>query len=225
VSGNTFSNGESLSDVRAKLNATIGTVDNLPAAALSGAYADLSGLPDLSRAGLGLGTAADAAIEDFATAAQGAKADTALQPGDIPDPVQLTQTQAENPASTVFGTVSGQRLAQAVAANPPSTAAVLSATAGASAGDVGTYAFLGVANGSHTSLFGETRAGSELFPAGISANNNFSTNGFLNTQLHAGQNSARAGTWRCVGVLRSQAGNEGLGIPARLGATLWLRIS
>jgi hypothetical protein len=40
---------------------------------------------------------------------------------------QLTQTQAEDPASTVFGTVSGQRLAQAVA--------------GRAAGALGTYAY------------------------------------------------------------------------------------
>jgi hypothetical protein len=34
-----------------------------------------------------------------------------------PAPAQLTQGEAEDPASTVFGTVSGQRLEQAVAAN------------------------------------------------------------------------------------------------------------
>ena len=45
-----------------------------------------------------------------ATAAQGALADSALQ-----SVASLTQTQAEDDASTVFGTVSGQRLAQAVA--------------------------------------------------------------------------------------------------------------
>ena len=46
-----------------------------------------------------------------ATTAQGALADSALQ-----SVASLTQTQAEDDASTVFGTVSGQRLAQAVAA-------------------------------------------------------------------------------------------------------------
>jgi len=45
-----------------------------------------------------------------ATTAQGALADSALQ-----SVASLTQTQAEDDASTVFGTVSGQRLAQAVA--------------------------------------------------------------------------------------------------------------
>ena len=44
--------------------------------ATSGAYADLSGLPTL-------GTAASAATGDFATAAQGGKADTAVQPAEL----------------------------------------------------------------------------------------------------------------------------------------------
>ena len=47
-----------------------------------------------------------------ATAAQGALADSALQ-----SVASLTQTQAEDDASTVFGTVSGQRLGQAVKDN------------------------------------------------------------------------------------------------------------
>ena len=47
-----------------------------------------------------------------ATTAQGALADSALQ-----SVASLTQTQVEDDASTVFGTVSGQRLAQAVVAN------------------------------------------------------------------------------------------------------------
>ena len=46
-----------------------------------------------------------------ATAAQGDLADTAVQ-----SVASLTQVQAEDPASTVFGQVSGQRLAQATAA-------------------------------------------------------------------------------------------------------------
>lgn len=105
----------------------------------------------------------------------------------------------------------------------PTTAQVLNATAGASAGAVGTYAFLGVNNASHSNTFGETRAGSSLFPAGISASAGFAVNGFGGASSHGGQNSARAGTWRCMGVVRSLAG--GAGDPSNFGASLWLRIS
>jgi hypothetical protein len=59
-----------------------------------------------------------------ATAAQGALADSALQ-----SVASLTQVQAENPASTVFGTVSGQRLAQAVAVKYGTLAVTTSGTA------------------------------------------------------------------------------------------------
>lgn len=50
-----------------------GTITGLAAVATSGAYADLSGRPSL-------GTAASTAATDYATAAQGTKADTAVQP-------------------------------------------------------------------------------------------------------------------------------------------------
>ena len=53
-----------------------GTITGLASVATSGAYSDLSGTPTL-------GTAAAANTGDFATAAQGALADSAVQPGDL----------------------------------------------------------------------------------------------------------------------------------------------
>lgn len=53
-----------------------GDVAGLAPVATSGAYADLSGKPSL-------GTASTHAVSDFATAAQGAKADSAVQPGSL----------------------------------------------------------------------------------------------------------------------------------------------
>ena len=53
---------------------TAGQVSGLATVATSGAFGDLSGKPTL-------GTAAAAAVTDFATASQGAKADSASQPG------------------------------------------------------------------------------------------------------------------------------------------------
>jgi hypothetical protein len=50
--------------------------------------------PAQSRSALGLGTAATTAASDYATAAQGAEADTALQPGDVQNNLTSTFTQA-----------------------------------------------------------------------------------------------------------------------------------
>jgi len=67
---------------------------DLATVATSGAYSDLSGLPTL-------GTAAAADTGDFATAAQGALADSAVQTGDSPSFVNVT----------VSGTVDGRDVA------------------------------------------------------------------------------------------------------------------
>jgi hypothetical protein len=62
-------------DLQTALDAKADSAD-LAAVATSGAYVDLSGRPSL-------GTAASHASTDFATAAQGATADTAVQPGSL----------------------------------------------------------------------------------------------------------------------------------------------
>jgi hypothetical protein len=81
-------------DLQSAIDAKANSAD-LADVATSGAYSDLSGKPTL-------GTAAAAASTDFATAAQGAKADSAVQPADIADVVSSTDvttivklTQAE----------------------------------------------------------------------------------------------------------------------------------
>lgn len=80
----------------------------LAAVATTGAYADLSGKPTL-------GTAAAAATTDFATAAQGSKADTALQPEAIGVTVQaydadLTSWGAIAPSAKQDTLVSGTNI-------------------------------------------------------------------------------------------------------------------
>ena len=94
---------------------------------------------------------------------------------------ELTQAQAEDDTSTVFGQVSGQRLAQAVAANTPIP----------SAGAVGSYAF---AKKNVTSAFnaGDTISGSNLV---YSAASGFSS-AFISV-----------GTWRCMGYARGNTSN------------------
>jgi len=103
----------------------------------------------------------------------------------------LTQIQAEDDTSTVFGQVSGQRLGQAVAANvpaptPPTTSEVLSATAGAAVGAVGSYALarIDLAPVNFPFNAGSTVAGSSLKPA--------NTNG-------GSQAASFSGTWRVMG--------------------------
>ena len=134
----------------------------------------------------------------------------------------LSQAQAEDDTSTVFGQVSGERLAQAVAANEtpqsaPTTTEVLSATAGATAGGVGTYAFLyndnySRLNGSTTiHSVGSTHSGSVLDYAGVDSSG-------------AEFSSSPSGTWRLMGYFRYQENSEGeMFNEARY--SLYLRIS
>ena len=83
----------------------------------------------------------------------------------------------------------------------PTTTQVLNATAGASIGAVGTYAY--AIHGSGIKNPGETAAGSALDWAG-DYDGTFAS-------------PAQSGTWRCMG-----AGRDGFSSPS---ATLWLRIS
>jgi len=137
----------------------------------------------------------------------------------------LTQIQAEDDTSTVFGQVSGQRLGQAVAANvpaptPPTTSEVLSATAGAAFGAVGTYAFL--YSGNNVSIVnGSDYAGSDLFAAGIwKDGSTISTDGTTSDISATRGGTAQSGTWKAMGRVNvaSTAGND-----TRI--TLFLRIA
>lgn len=104
----------------------------------------------------------------------------------------------------------------ATAGSLVTTANVLSATAGATAGAVGTYAFFTTTvNGTATDNFGATRAGSQLKPAGFA--------GFINgpNPFSAQQNATQSGTWRCMGYSSTYATCCG----QRYGNTVWLRIA
>jgi hypothetical protein len=100
----------------------------------------------------------------------------------------------------------------------PTTAQVLAATAGASAGAVGTYAF-GQSTGYLTP--GQTRAGSSIQYSAITAES--TSAGFGSTagsQAALGFNGALSGTWRCMGGVNNFSINGN-----NTSATLWLRIS
>ena len=85
----------------------------------------------------------------------------------------------------------------------PTTAQVLSATAGLSAGDVGTYAYLTRNGNSTTYTVGTTLAGSNLLYSSASG---------LNSGAGPG------GTWRCMGWVGGTPNSTNT-------TTLWLRIS
>ena len=151
-----------------------------------------------------------------------------------------------NPIAIAEGAVGAPRIQTAAIQDGAVTTdkidvnAALEATArDASAGAVGTYAFLGHNKSGtdisgQTVLFGGTLAGSNLAPAGINIRagagtvsaNSFSAD-FVDAHSgaeevqHAGQNLSIPGTWRCMGVVRVK-GSSG---PTRGGASLWLRIS
>lgn len=101
----------------------------------------------------------------------------------------------------------------------PTTQQVLDATAGASVGAVGTYAWLGDASTVQT-VPGGTRAGSNLWYAGLSADSSWSNQlpGGLTAQggSFGGQPS---GTWRAMGLSQPRDNNT------RWPTTIWLRIS
>ncbi len=83
----TIANGETGSSVRTKLNSVIGAVNNLGTAANEAATAFATAaqgaLADTAVQPADIGTAAAEDIGYFATAAQGALADTALQPAEV----------------------------------------------------------------------------------------------------------------------------------------------
>jgi hypothetical protein len=108
---------------------------------------------------------------------------------------------------------------EAVPAAAPSTAQVLSATAGASAGAVGTYAFLGSVTLTATPA-DSTKAGSNLRYSGVQTNDGAGWAGASNVGLGGiGGGGTPAGTWRAMGRDNSGA------VSVFYGATLWLRIS
>lgn len=100
-----------------------------------------------------------------------------------------------------------------VISTTPTTAQVLTATAGASVGAVGTYAFAGTANNASNLAAGTTVAGSSLIYAGINM-----LDGALYTLATSG---GLSGTWRAMGF-KPARGND---FSLNREVTLWLRIS
>ena len=119
---------------------------------------------------------------------------------------QLTQGQAEDPTSTVFGTVSGQRLAQS--------------DAGRSYGAIGTYAYLMFRGNIITE--GQIINGSALSPAGHATTGDNPTADDAKTSRLARGASTMAGSWRVMGRVAIYPGDIQGSNTGR--ATLFLRV-
>ena len=106
----------------------------------------------------------------------------------------VTETKIAAGAVTETKIADGAVTAAKLAVGAISTTSVLAATAGASAGAVGTYAFLARQSGGMTA--GTTYAGSELEwtsaynGASLAVNNNL---------VSGGLNGVQSGTWRAMG--------------------------
>jgi len=129
---------------------------------------------------------------------------------------ELTQIEVENDTSTVFGQVSGQRLAQAVAANTPIPLH----------GAVGSYVWATIADSTGAAsqfVFGDTYAGSGLYPAGFASFSALSAPQVMvyaesaNLGMKDSAVSALSGTWRCMGQTPEFSYDE-------MPVTLFLRI-
>lgn len=99
------------------------------------------------------------------------------------------------------------------ASSASTTASVLSATAAASVGAVGTYAFLVRNADSSTLIPGSTLAGSSLVYGAITAQNAY----IYNTAVDGQSTTSPSGTWRLMGHFAVTADATK--------ASLWLRIS
>lgn len=99
---------------------------------------------------------------------------------------------------------------QSTAGGTVNTTNVLNATAGASAGAVGSYMM--AAPSTNPTTFGATKAGSGLYPTGA-----FNNIGYVACSAGVGAGAAQSGTWRCMGYTTQYS--------LFSSATLWLRIS
>jgi hypothetical protein len=162
--------------------------------------------------------------------AEGASGAPKIETAGITDLNVTTAKLAAGAVTTAKITDANVTTAKLEAGERMTTANVLGATAGASAGAVGTY-MLGWLNSTATPpAFGATVAGSGLRPAGFTGDVDVLGNLSFTKFVGAGTGdlfgsagslrSVQSGTWRCMGEARQVSGSAG-----SYPHTLWLRIS
>ena len=127
--------------------------------------------------------------------------------------VTSSETIASNNNDTTIPTSAAVKAYADALSNAPSTAEVLSATAGANAGAVGTYAWLKSVNDSTSRTIGATFSGSAYSYAGATVDSN---NGVGYSLVTSGTPS---GTWRVMGFFSNAITSS------RRGISLALRIA
>ena len=167
----------------------------------------------------------DIAITGNAATATSATSATSLTGSSTAD-INSSALASGTADNTTF--LRGDRTWQTVSTTP-TTAQVLTAYADATAGAVGTYAFMGSVVATQFSE-GSTTAGSNLRFAGMAGENaNITTSIWLNNnQVSLSKHftgGAGSGTWRCMGVCPFNTFSACGTTFRRWGATLWLRIS
>ncbi len=152
-----------------------------------------SNLTNLNASNLASGTVPDARFPATLPAASGANL-TALNGTNISSGTVAVARLAATGTPSASTFLRGDS-SWAVAGGDPTTAQVLSATAGASVGAVGTYAFLAPPDQAPAATYnpGNTAAGSSLRYSGARTSNN---GGGITTNI------APSGTWRCMGFSR-----------------------
>jgi hypothetical protein len=162
-------------------------------------------------------------------------ADATLEPG---KPIRAIDARAlrDNPIAIAEGASGAPKIetagitdanvttAKLEAGERMTTANVTGATAGASAGAVGTYALLATINNNASVTFGSTLAGSSLQPVGVRGSTSISST-FVEEQINRSSTQfpalPQSGTWRCMGFKNVRVTNNSL----QRELTLWLRIS
>ena len=188
--------------------------NTLATVATTGSYTDLSGTPTL-------GTAAATASTDYATSAQGALADTALQPTDTATNLtintltigssakinfqnndSISYNDGDSVGAFSFNADGGTNNARVRAGTFYGSGAGLTNVGSTSAGAVGTYAFLIRKTSGSSLAAGSTYAGSGLAYSGVRVG----LNAWHEVYSPGSVGSTRGGTWRCMGTTNNNSG-------------------
>ena len=132
-----------------------------------------------------------------ASAASGDLANSAIQPSDTQS--QATWEAGTGTSESLVSPAKVKAAIDALASGEPTTAQVLSATAGATQGAVGTYA--DVVSYMGEKYFGDTVSGSTIRPVTISKSANV-TSSVGTTVAFGSEESSLSGTWRLMSSAR-----------------------